>query len=181
MGGFGSGRNGGKRCADDLRQIDIRRLSRDSYLKAGMAYGWQWTRRGKVVATINLSVQADRVWFTYRQRERGGEWQDKRYPVKLDRTKCHFGGERAWWRCPAAGCRRRVAVLYAGDVFACRHCHQLAYRCQRETDDDRATRRADKIRDTLKWQPGILNGEGWKPKRMHWRTFDRCWPNTRRF
>ena len=41
MGGFGSGRNGGKRCADDLRQIDIRRLSRDGYLKAGMSYGWR--------------------------------------------------------------------------------------------------------------------------------------------
>jgi hypothetical protein len=28
---------------------------------------------------------------------------------------------------------------------------------QRENLDDRATHRADKIRDQLKWEPGILN------------------------
>ena len=173
MGGFGSGRKWGKDCTDDMRQIDIRRLARDGYLKAGMAYGWQWTRRGEVVASINLAVEIDRVWFTYRQRERGGEWQDMRYPVRLDRTACHLGGERVWWRCPAAGCGRRVAVLYGCGVFACRHCHRLAYRCQRESDDDRAARRADTIRRRLGWEPGILNGEGRKPKGMHWRTYER--------
>lgn len=173
MGGFGSGRKWGKDCTDDMRQIDIRRLARDGYLKAGMAYGWQWKRRGEVVASINVTVEVDRVWFNYRQRERGGEWQDMRYPVALDRTACHLGGERVWWRCPAVGCGRRVAVLHGGGVFACRHCHKLTYRCQRETDDDRATRRADTLRDRLKWEPGILNGEGCKPKGMHWRTFER--------
>lgn len=173
MGGFGSGRKWGKDCTDDMRQIDIRRLARDGYLKAGMAYGWQWKRRGEVIASINVKVEVDRVWFNYRQRERCGEWQDMRYPVRLDRTACHLGGDRVWWRCPAVGCGRRVAVLYGGSVFACRHCHKLAYRCQRETDDDRATRRADTLRHRLKWEPGILNGEGWKPKGMHWRTFER--------
>lgn len=69
MGGFGSGRNGGKRCADDLRQIDIRRLSRDGYLKAGMSYGWQWAQRGEEVASINLSVEADRVSSSHFFRE----------------------------------------------------------------------------------------------------------------
>lgn len=175
MGGLGSGRKGGKACTDDMRQIDVQRLARDGCLKAGMAYGWQWTRHGEVVASINLAVEADRVWFTYRQRERGGQWQDMRYPVALDRTACHWGGQRVWWRCPALGCGRRVAVLYGGSVFACRHCHQLAYRCQRETDDERATRRADTLRARLKWEPGILNGAGCKPKGMHWRTFDRLW------
>jgi hypothetical protein len=173
MGGFGSGRKWGKDCTDDMRQIDIRRLARDGYLKAGAAYCWQWKQCGEVIASINVAVEADRVWFTYRQRERGGEWQDMRYPVRLERTACKLGGERVWWRCPAVGCWRRVAVLHGGGVFACRHCHRLAYRCQRETVDDRATRRADTLRDKLKWEPGILNGEGCKPKGMHWRTFER--------
>jgi hypothetical protein len=47
----------------------------------------------------------------YRQRSRGGEWQNATYPARLDWTPCHFGGERAWWRCPAVGCGRRVALL----------------------------------------------------------------------
>jgi hypothetical protein len=38
---------------------------------------------------------------------------------------------------------------------------------------DRATRKADRIREKLGWEPGILNGEGWRPKGMHWTTFDR--------
>ena len=66
-----------------------------------------------------------------------------------------------------------MAILYGGKVFACRHCHRLAYACQRENDGDRATRRADRIRERLDWEPGILNGGGGKPKGMHGRTFER--------
>ena len=48
-----------------------------------------------------------------------------------------------------------------------------AYRSERETLDDRATRQSDKLRDRLGWIPGILHGNGPKPKGMHWRTFER--------
>jgi len=64
-------------------------------------------------------------------------------------------------------------VLYGGAIFAYRHCHRLAYDSQRERRDDRPTRRADRIRQRLGWEPGILNGDGGKPKGMHWRTFER--------
>jgi hypothetical protein len=49
----------------------------------------------------------------------------------------------------------------------------LAYASQRERADDRAARRADGIREKLQWEPGILNGDGDKPKGMHWRTYER--------
>ncbi len=171
MGGFGSGRKWGKTCTEDMQGLDVRRLHRAGRLEPGSSCRWQWSSRGEVVASIGVAVEADRVVLTYRQRDQGGEWKDMRYPVYLDRTPCTFGGERLWWRCPAAGCGRRVAVLYGGAVFACRHCHKLAYRVQRETADDRAGRRADKIRDRLGWDAGILNPAGGKPKGMHWRTF----------
>ena len=58
-------------------------------------------------------------------------------------------------------------------LYACRRCHRLAYKCQRETPDDRASRQADKLRDRLGWEAGIHNGNGYKPKGMHWRTFER--------
>ncbi len=50
-----------------------------------------------------------------------------------------------------------------------------AHALQREDAGDRATRKADRIRERLDWEPGILNGsEPWnKPKGMHWRTFAR--------
>ena len=64
-------------------------------------------------------------------------------------------------------------ILYIGKAPACRHCYRLAYRSERETLDDRATRQSDKLRDRLGWIPGILHGNGPKPKGMHWRTFER--------
>ena len=74
---------------------------------------------------------------------------------------------------PAAGCGRRVAILYGGGIFACRRCYQLAYPSAREDVSDRAARRADRLRARLHWEPRILNGGGEKPKWMRWRTFDR--------
>ena len=66
-----------------------------------------------------------------------------------------------------------MAILYGGGIFACRHCYRLAYPSQRESPDHRALRRADRIRARLGWEPGILNGDGCKPKWMRWRTFQR--------
>src|ERR1700730_10930955 len=70
-------------------------------------------------------------------------------------------------------CGRRVAILYGGGIFACRRCYRLAYASSRENAGGRATRRADRLRARLAWEPGILNGEGGKPKWMRWRTFER--------
>ena len=36
---------------------------------------------------------------------------------------------------------------------------------------DRASSRADKLRKRLGWEAGILNGDGGKPKGMHWKTY----------
>ena len=171
MGGFGSGRKWGKTCTEDMTALDVRRLARDGRLEPGTSCRWQWSKRGAVTASIVVQVEADRVFLVYRQRDQSGEWQDMRYPVYLERTPCTFGGRRVWWHCPGAGCGRRVAVLYGGSVFACRYCHKLAYRVQRETADDRAGRRAGKIRDRMGWEPGILIPAGDKPKGMHWRTY----------
>jgi hypothetical protein len=172
MGGFGSGRHGGKSVTGDMFALDIRKIQRAEALQAGLYFNWQWTRGGKPVANINIQIGTDRVTLIYKSRSNGGEWKDKSYPVYLSWTPCNYGGQRAWWLCPAVGCRRRVAVLYGGSVYACRHCHKLAYRTQRENAGDRAGSKADKLRDRLGWEAGILNGNGGKPKGMHWRTFE---------
>jgi len=173
MGGFGSGRRGGGKVTTDCRYLDVRLLQRDGLLTQGRAFGWHWTRNGEDVASIQIRTEADRVILDYRSRSNGGEWQPLEYPVYLDWTLCTYGGRRAWFRCPGQGCGRRVAILYGGSIFACRHCHRLAYACQREKDDDRAMRRADTIRQRLGWGAGIANPPGEKPKGMHWRTYIR--------
>jgi hypothetical protein len=156
-----------------MRPLDIRRLQRDGLLTPSRAFWWKWTHNGEEVASIQMRTEVDRVILNYRSRSNGGDWQPMEYPVYLEWTACNLGGRRAWFRCPAQGCGRRVAILFGGSIFACRHCHKLAYACQRETDDDRAARRADTIRRRLGWEAGILNGEGNKPKGMRWRTYER--------
>ncbi len=173
MGGFGSGRHGGKSTTGDMHVLDIRKIARTGLLKSGQSFDWQWTCNGEKIASIKMRTDTDRVTLDYRARDRGGEWQAMNYPVRLSWTPCTYGGKRAWWLCPAAGCGRRVAVLYGGKVYACRHCHQLAYRTQREQPHDRAGSKADKLRVRLQWEAGILNGNGNKPKGMHWATFER--------
>ncbi len=173
MGGYNSGRRDGKRTTDDMHILDIRKIQRAGLLKPGCSFSWQWTRGGNKIAAIDMRTESDRVQLIYRSRVNGDEWQDMNYPVFLDWTGCHYGGQRAWWRCPAVGCGRRVAVLYGGKVYACRHCHKLTYSTQRKLADDRATSKADKIRKRLGWDAGILNLPGGKPKGMHWRTFAR--------
>lgn len=176
MGGRGSGRHwhyGAADTTDAYRCLDIRRWQRDGFLTPGRSFGWQWTWDGEQVASINVHSEVDRVTLSYRHRAGGAEWKSEEYPVRLNWTACHFGGQRPWFVCPARGCGRRVAILYGGDIFACRRCYRLAYPSQREADYDRVARRAETIRRRLGWEPGILNGEGGKPRGMHWRTFER--------
>ncbi len=92
--------------------------------------------------------------------------------VWLETTPCALGGSRRWLTCPS--CSKRVAVIYdAGRLFGCRNCKGLAYTSQSESDDDRAARRADRLRRRLGWQHGILNGPGLKLKGMHQSTHTR--------
>ncbi len=169
----GNGAHGAKECVEQSRQLDVRELQRSGLLGVGMNYGWSWSRNGARVATIRLTVDSDQVQVRCSRCLRNGQWHDAFFDIPLERTPCHLGGERVWWRCPEPGCGRRVALLYGGSRIACRHCNDLAYRCQRESAEDRAARRANKIRRKLGWSYGILNLPGDKPKGMHWKTFAR--------
>src|SRR5262249_4975743 len=142
--------------------------------------------RGEEIGSIQVRHEWARVILCYRHRPRfSDEWTDEQYPVDIEWTPCHFGGERAWFRCPASGCGRRVAVLWGGGIFACRHCHNLAYESQNETAHSRALGKAQDIRRKLGGDP--CGDFPPKPKGMHWRTYwrwkrkeeeaeDRSWP-----
>ncbi len=175
MGGIGSGRlwhYASKDTTSSYRSLDIRQLERHDLLKVNNSFFWQWIHDGEAIASIQVTVQQNNVMVSYRVNE-DGECVDRNYPVYIERTSCHLGGKRSWFRCPARGCEKRAAILYGGSIFACRHCYRLAYQSQREMFSDRVSRKANKIRTKLHWGPGILNGEGIKPKGMHWKTYER--------
>ena len=176
MGGFGSGNwQSGRPTTSACRALDIRRLRHRRVLEPGLAFSWTWLINGESCGSIGIRTGSDQLILDYRHQSRGSDWRDVNIVIRLDSTPCKFGGRRLWFLCPIGRCGRRVGVLYLGSdgVFACRRCYRLAYECQRETASDRATRRADKLRERLGWEPGILNGEGDKPKGMHWATFER--------
>ncbi len=174
MGGSGSGRRwhyGAKSLTDEYKSLDVRRWQRENLLEPGRMFSTQWSRNGVSFSSISVQTQPDSVTLMYSYRSQGGDSKWEQYPVRIEWTRCTYGGRRAWFLCPGLGCGRRVAILYGGRVFACRHCYKLAYRSQREEFDDRAARRLEKIRYRLGWQPGFLNGPGGKPKGMHLLTF----------
>ncbi len=173
MGGLGSGRHwyyDAKSTVNNFHSIDVRKWRRKKLLISGTSFSTKWFWNDEITGSIRVLVAEKCIILSYRYKH-SEEWKDMNYPVDLEWTSCRLGGKRPWFTCPAKNCGRRVAILYGGAIFACRHCYELAYPSQRENIGDRATRKADKIRERMGWEPGILNGEGLKPKGMHWKTY----------
>ena len=189
MGGYGSGRRWDcKSTTSDCHQLDVRNLRRTGYLREGQWFTTTWSQNGEVIGSISGRTESDQVVLSYRHRRGDEPWTDEKYAVRLDWTRCNYGGDRAWFLCPASGCGRRVAVLYlGGSIFACRHCYGLNYQSQHEQAWDRCLTRYQKIRVKLGAHQAIGPFPD-KPKGMHWRTYERwcvkageaesrSWPN----
>jgi hypothetical protein len=174
MGGYGSGQRwSSKNTTSSYLRLDIRRLQRRECLKPGRSFGWQWTLNDKSYGDIRIRSEVARIVLSYRHHSRSEDWQSKEYPVLLTQTPCHFGGLRQWFLCPARGCGRRVAVLYGGEIFACRTCHQLVYESQREEPHNRVLSRAQGLHVRLGGTGAVADGLPPKPKGMHRPTYER--------
>ena len=176
MGGRGSGAGqNGRNTTAGLAALDVRRLQRARLLSEGLTSNCKWESAGKTVAAIEITAWADHVDLSYRYRINGGNPQTMFYRVDLVSTVCHYGGRRLWFKCPANGCGKRVALLHLGGsgIFACRACYNLVYSSQRQTVGARAKARAEIIRGRLGWRGSIAAPDGDKPKGMHWLTFNR--------
>jgi hypothetical protein len=183
---MGRYRGSGRATTSGYMRLDVRYLQRNGYLRPGTGSSQRWSLRGEPFGSINLNAWDGHVTLSYRtRRHESEEWTSKEYPVTVEWTRCNYGGERAWFRCPAANCRRRVAILYGGSIFACRRCHNLAYDSQSETRHSRALGKVQAIRVKLGGEP--CGDFPPKPKGMHWRTYyrlrqkaddaeDRSWP-----
>lgn len=161
-----------KRSTADMHRLDIRKIQQAGLLKPGASFTWQWTRGSTALASIGMVIDTTTsVTLHYKTRPRGADWQDKRYQVTVGWTPCNYGGTRPWWLCPCCG--RRVAVLWGGSTYACRHCAQVSYESTRTAESSKPFERADNLRRRLGWCAGVANPQGDKPKGMHWRTYGR--------
>lgn len=178
MGGFGSGRydRWGKRATtDEYHRLDVRDFHRGGWLVAGKMGTLRWERGGRPAGSIGWAVRGDAGRATDLELlYRVGD-EEIAELVPLEWTPCHYGGERPWLRCPGFRCGRRVAILYGGRRFRCRHCHRLTYASTRADAVDRPRRRAQRIRMKLGGTVNLQAPFPSKPPRMHWRTYWRLY------
>jgi len=165
MGGFGSGqRSNSKATTSDYDRLDVRNWQRERVLVSGRSFAYQqWNV--EVLAPFKLGAPPDRISLV----DRSG----LKHSVSLEWTRCNYGGSRAWFVCPT--CRHRVAILYGGSAFACRHCRRLAYDSQQDSGWNRSMRQARTVRVRLGGSANLAEPLPRKPKGMHWRTYRRLY------
>lgn len=137
----------------------------------------RWTYTGSDIESASAFLTADLTAPTAGllkvEMDNFQQWIDLRTQSR------HFGGRQWYFECPETG--RLVTSLWLPNGarrFASRHAwpRQVAYGSQFKTPYDRAISGAFRIRQRLD-KTGIYHSIGDfvppKPKRMHWRTFEK--------
>ena len=141
---YGAGRPGWKAKAEQCLRVDVRMLQRSGLLVPGVSGSSGWTRGGRSAGSIGTRAEPGVLWLRYAT---GGRPAQER--VNLEHTTCTFGGSRPWFACPS--CSRRAAVLYMwSGVFRCRHCAEVAYASQSESEIGRSWRKQRKVEARLR-------------------------------
>jgi hypothetical protein len=174
MGGLGSGnwyRWNKKATVESQCKIDIRWMKKQKYLHPGVTGILSSGSRGEISGLIGLRAKTDRLVVYYFNQQNGGQWEQIEDTIFFAWTPCNYGGYRVWFLCPR--CKRRIAIVYGGKNYRCRHCHNLTYSSQQENKPDRLMRKAWKIRERLEASGNLAEPILFKPKNMHWKTFVR--------
>jgi hypothetical protein len=180
MGGWGSGRSGGRPTVEDGLTVALGLMLRRGWVRDG-ASGTStlvWSSRGKSVATIGYRfdlTDPDNAHLTlfYTRTPSDGSPQKVEQRIRLTWTQPTYGGRRWWLICPFSG--RRVGKLHlppGGVKFASRLAWRLPYRSQRSAHRDRPFDRLFRLQRKLGspegWEAGL-----WRPKGMWNRTYER--------
>lgn len=179
MGGYGSGRYGGRPTADMALRIDLAWMLRtDKAREDAIASGsLHWSRGGQPVGSISYRAvmdepRSERLELSY---TRGPDHarETVKQTVRLVHTVPNYGGKRWWMICPYRGCR--AAKLYlpnGGDRFASRKAWRLGYQSQRESKRERCFSKLNALQRKLGCQEGY-EAPLCRPKGMWQRTFER--------
>jgi hypothetical protein len=181
MGGYGSGRRGGRPTVEDGLTLDINKLRRDQLIRRGCGWGgtlkWAEAYSGRHIASIGyqalLGTEQGRLRLHYETTRSDGTQHNRDYWVDLATTPKPFGGRRWRFMFPRTG--KHVSKLHLPPgalTFASREAYRLQHHCQRQAPRDRSLSRAFKARRRLGNLDGI-DGFIVKPKGMPSRTFNR--------
>lgn len=109
MGGYGSGRHGGKRVTAEYRRLDVRRLQKAGALNPDHIGGWGWHLNSRLQSDIRIEAGDTSIRLRY-STVHGEERQQYDYTITLSRTRCHYGGERPWFRTACRDPVRRCGI-----------------------------------------------------------------------
>lgn len=140
----------GKPLAEWSNRLSIFWLKKHGYLnkKSGYKSGTITWTYGERKNSIGFSVQKDRwgtpenkpyIELTYTNTNRDGIKEYVNYKIELATTTCNYGGNRYWFICPLTKngnyCGRRVGTIFSiGKWFGCRHCGNIAYDSQMQSE-----------------------------------------------
>jgi hypothetical protein len=160
-------------------QIDIREVMRGikKSIDGKVLIRWKSQRADMPVATLVTIASSKTLSIRHVAGALPNELVDIAY------SRCHLGGQRAWFVCNRIGCCRKVAVLYdTPKGFRCRHCVGLVYQSTRERSYDRLLRRARAARKKAGGENNLIKPFPDRPKGMHETTYQRlleqeaaCW------
>ena len=179
MGGWGSGRHGGRPTADMSKKIDLAWMIRTGKAVPGqwISGSLSWSCGGQPAGSISYSANMeDAHASTLKLSFSRGTENDREHVeqnVCLVFTHPNYGGRRWWMVCPFKGIR--VGKLYlpnGGDRFASRQAWRLAYQSQRVAYRDRPFEQLFRLQRKLGCEPGFENFIR-RPKGMWNRTFER--------
>jgi hypothetical protein len=186
MGGWGSGRRGGRPTVEacDTIRLDVNQVLRPAQRPLAGTED-----EPKTVGPFRLTVTRSgepKPWAVIRivfelAEERGHAdllfdadhvsrpVSQQRQRIRVEATPCHLGGQRWWWACPATG--RYCSKLYlpnGGHLFLSRgrRAYDLAYATQNETAIERSHMRLRRIHERLGADYRCL--PDFPPKRPKW-------------
>lgn len=127
MGGYGSGRRGGRATVEDCLSLSINKYAQWGYLKPGHRAGnLTWSINGNEIGSCGFYSHVDdhHATMTFNYNYKGEKHPD--VEVNLCWYSPGFGGRRYLFLCPFCGRKMRTLQIRRGEI-ACRICHRLTY------------------------------------------------------
>ena len=143
-----------KRTTDDLLQMSIGWMKKHGCFEENCIIngGLTWTRHsglssprkiGSIAYSSNFIGKEKYITLNYTFREK----EDLNYKIPITYNIPYYGGRRYWFICPKCG--RKVAFLYGGKYFLCRHCQNLSYPTQQMDFSSRMLERGKKYENKV--------------------------------
>lgn len=179
MGGWNSGRSGGRPTVEQSLTVDLPLMMRRGWIANG-GYGsgtLRWSVNGQQTGSVGYTysvLEGDLGWIelSFTWTPYFDEPRQVTQRISLTCTRPNYGGRRWWMLCPHTN--RRVLKLYlppGANWFLSREAWQLGYRSQRVTKSDRTLEALFKLQQKLGGEPGWENPLP-RPKGMWWRTYE---------